>query len=68
MTSSTHGEQVDRPPNAQRRPCVEQRCIDGVVEIRDTKDDAAGPVLRFTDAEYAAWLDGAKRGEFDHLL
>ena len=40
----------------------------GMVEVGDTEDDGAGPVLRFTDAEYAAWLDGAKRGEFDHLL
>ena len=47
--------------------CVEQRVHDGVVEVRDTKD-RSGPVLRFTAAEYAAWLDGARRGEFDHLL
>ena len=46
--------------------CVEQRVHDGVVEIRDTKD-RSGPVLRFTSAEFAAWLDGARRGEFDHL-
>jgi hypothetical protein len=39
-----------------------------MVEVRDTKDRGAGPVLRFTLDEYAAWLDGAKRGEFDHLL
>jgi hypothetical protein len=25
------------------------------------------PALRFTHAEFAAWLDGANRGEFDHL-
>ena len=47
--------------------CVEQRRHDGVVEVRDTKDNGTGPVLRFTPAEYAAWLDGAKRGEFDYL-
>jgi hypothetical protein len=27
-----------------------------------------GPVLRFRHDEFAAWLDGAKRGEFDHLV
>ena len=48
--------------------CVEQRRHDGVVEVRDTKDNGTGPVLRFTEAEYAAWLDGAKSGEFDHLI
>ncbi len=46
--------------------CVEQRAHDGGVEVRDTKD-RSGPVLRFTSAEFAAWLDGARRGEFDHL-
>jgi hypothetical protein len=48
--------------------CVEQRRHAGMIEIRDTKDDGAGPILRFTNAEFAAWLDGAKRGEFDHLI
>lgn len=47
--------------------CVEQRRHEGLVEVRDTKARGAGPVLRFTPAEYAAWLDGARRGEFDHL-
>ena len=47
--------------------CIEQRLHDGMVEVRDTKDHGVGPVLRFTVAEYAAWLDGARRGEFDHL-
>ena len=46
--------------------CVEQRRVGDEIEIRDTKD-RHGPVLRFTPAEFAAWLDGAKRGEFDHL-
>jgi Domain of unknown function (DUF397) len=48
--------------------CVEQRFVDGMIEVRDTKDQGSGPVLRFTLNEYAAWLDGARRGEFDHLL
>jgi hypothetical protein len=46
--------------------CVELRRHDGMIEVRDSKD-REGPVLRFTDAEFAAWLDGANRGEFDHL-
>jgi Domain of unknown function (DUF397) len=50
----------------QNGSCVEQRRHDGLIEVRDTKD-ADGPVLRFTHAEFAAWLDGAKSGEFDHL-
>jgi uncharacterized protein DUF397 len=46
--------------------CVELRRHDGLIEVRDSKD-REGPVLRFTHAEFAAWLDGANRGEFDHL-
>jgi hypothetical protein len=47
--------------------CVEQRAADDMIEVRDSKD-RSGPVLRFTRAEFAAWLEGARRGEFDHLL
>lgn len=47
--------------------CVEQRRHGGMIEVRDTKDQGSGPILRFTVAEFAAWLDGAKKGEFDHL-
>ena len=48
--------------------CVEQRRHAGVIEVRDTKYAGAGPVLRFTPAEYAAWIDGASKGEFDFLI
>lgn len=48
--------------------CVEQRRHGDTIEVRDTKDRGIGPVLRFTPAEFAAWLDGAKKGEFDHLV
>jgi hypothetical protein len=48
--------------------CVEMRSRSGTVEIRDTKQSGDGPTLVYTKAEFAAWLDGAKRGEFDHLL
>ena len=43
--------------------CVEVRHVDGVVEVRDTKD-RSGPVLRFTPAEWVAFLDGVHRDEF----
>ena len=48
--------------------CVEQRAADGAIEVRDSKTAGTGPVLRFTRQEFAAWLDGAKGGEFDRLL
>jgi hypothetical protein len=51
----------------QSGTCVEQRRMGDMIEVRDTKD-RKGPVLRFHPAEFAAWLDGAKKGEFDHLL
>jgi len=47
--------------------CVEMRRHDGMIEVRDSKDGDEGPVLRFTNAEFAAWLDGVNKGEFDHL-
>lgn len=47
--------------------CVEVRRHDEMIEVRDTKD-REGPVLRFTAAEWDAFLDGAKGSEFDHLL
>lgn len=46
--------------------CVELRRRAGAVEVRDSKDPD-GPVLRFTPAELAAFLDGARKAEFDHL-
>jgi hypothetical protein len=46
--------------------CVQMRRNRGGVEIRDSKDPG-GPVLNFTTAEFAAWLDGAKKAEFDRL-
>ncbi len=48
--------------------CVEMRRDGNAVQVRDTKQRGAGPTLGFTRAEFAAWLDGAKKGEFDHLI
>ncbi len=48
--------------------CVEMRQDGDVVEVRDSKAGGEGVTLRFTKAEFAAWLNGAKNNEFDHLL
>ena len=48
--------------------CVEVRRHDATIEVRDTKDRGTGPTLIFTVAEFDAFLDGARHGEFDHLL
>ena len=45
--------------------CVEMARENNMIEVRDSKDP--GLVLRFTRDEFDAWLDGAKKGEFDHL-
>jgi hypothetical protein len=34
------------------------------IEVRDTKDRAGG-TQRYTEAEWLAFLDGVKSGEFD---
>jgi hypothetical protein len=44
--------------------CVEVRADAGMVLVRDSKE-SAGPVLTFTGPEWAAFLDGARDGEFD---
>lgn len=45
--------------------CVEVALLpDGGRAVRDSKDQA-GPMLRFSRAEWSAFLAGAKSGEFD---
>ncbi|GAB1642734.1 DUF397 domain-containing protein [Krasilnikovia sp. MM14-A1259] len=44
--------------------CVEVRLDGDAIVVRDSKD-RGGPLLRFTDAEWRAFLAGAKDGEFD---
>jgi hypothetical protein len=48
--------------------CVQvARLPDGRVAVRDSKDPG-GPVLRFTPAEWAAFLGGVHNGEFTLML
>jgi hypothetical protein len=47
--------------------CVEMTREGELVLVRDSKDKT-GPVLGYTKSEFAAWVDGAKRGEFDGLI
>lgn len=47
--------------------CVEVAELpDGSVGVRDSKD-TDGPVLRFTPAEWEAFIGGARLGEFDGI-
>ena len=44
--------------------CVEVAFLDTVVAVRDSKDQT-GPALMFTPAEWIAFVDSTKDGEFD---
>jgi hypothetical protein len=44
--------------------CVEVAYAAGWIGVRDSKDQDAGPVLAFTEGEWAAFLAGAAGGEF----
>jgi hypothetical protein len=47
--------------------CVQvAQLTDGGVAIRDSKDPS-GPHLRYTAAEWEAFRDGMKSGDFDRL-
>jgi hypothetical protein len=48
--------------------CIQLRRNGQMIELRDSKEAGYGPVLRFRPAELNAFLDGARNGEFDHLL
>lgn len=44
--------------------CVEIAFVDDVVGVRDSKDPEKAPHV-YTHPEWEAFLDGAKKGEFD---
>ncbi len=46
--------------------CVEVRALNSMIEVRDSKKPE-GPVLRFTHAEWSAFVGGAEDGEFNLL-
>jgi len=46
--------------------CIEVASTAGKITLRDSKDPS-GPTLVYTPAEWHAFLDGAKKGEFDDL-
>jgi Domain of unknown function (DUF397) len=51
--------------SGEEQSCVETAFLaDGRVAVRDSKD-RGGPALIYTCAEWAAFLSGAKAGEFD---
>lgn len=47
--------------------CIQVMRRNDVIMIADSKDPR-GPILSYTLQEFDAFLDGAKRGEFDDFL
>jgi hypothetical protein len=66
VTENTTTAWIKASASSGAGQCVEMRRHGGAVDVRDSKDPQ-GPALHFTTAEFAAWLEGAKKGEFDHL-
>ncbi|MCP2261013.1 protein of unknown function (DUF397) [Streptoalloteichus tenebrarius] len=58
----THAEWIETTEDGT--PGVEIAFVEDVVVMRDGKDPD-GPVLVFTHAEWDAFVEGAKDGEFD---
>ncbi|MER7579811.1 DUF397 domain-containing protein [Kitasatospora sp. NPDC097691] len=46
--------------------CVEVRTVDGAIELRES--DEGEVIVRTSASKFAAFLQGAKAGEFDRLL
>ncbi|GAA3494787.1 DUF397 domain-containing protein [Streptomyces prasinosporus] len=65
--------QLDARWIKSRRSNAEGNCVevaplaDGAIAMRNSRDPD-GPALVYTAAELAAFLAGAKDGEFDHLV
>jgi hypothetical protein len=51
--------------SADQGSCVESRRHHDMIEVRDSK---TLPARSSGSDPTAAWLDGARNGEFDHLL
>jgi Domain of unknown function (DUF397) len=47
--------------------CVEVAQLDGLVAVRDSMNTDRSALL-YTSDEWQAFINGAKKGEFDHLI
>jgi len=47
--------------------CVEVAPANGMIAVRDSKNPS-GAILFYSSEEWSAFLEGAKNGEFDHLI
>ncbi|MEU6233256.1 DUF397 domain-containing protein [Kitasatospora sp. NPDC047058] len=46
--------------------CIEVRTVGGLIELRESDDGEV--IVRTTPAKFAAFVQGVKAGEFDHLV
>jgi hypothetical protein len=63
----THAVWIKASASNQNGACVELAALADGVAMRDSKDPNR-PALRYTREELAAFIAGAKAGEFDHLV
>lgn len=59
------GAQFSKASGCMDKSCVEVAIAGDVIGLRDSKDNGHGPVLAFSRSEWAEFLDGAHKGEFD---
>ncbi|MFC5662986.1 DUF397 domain-containing protein [Kitasatospora misakiensis] len=45
--------------------CVEIRTTEGLIQIRESDDPDS--IVTTTPTKFALWIEGVKRGEFDHF-
>lgn len=62
-----HANWIKAAISESRGMCVEVAHISDGVAIRNSVNPNDGAIF-YTRDEFAAFLDGAKRGEFDHLV
>ena len=64
--SSSHGEWTKASKSVALGACVELALCGDMIALRDSKNPNVH--LHLTHQEIVAFIDGAKRGEFDHLV
>ena len=67
MSSESSGWIMSSRSTGNGGSCVQARRHAGLIEVRNSKNPGAGSTT-FTVEEWDSFLDGAKKGEFDHLL
>ena len=67
MSSSTTADWIKSTYSSANNNCVEVALLpDGGAAVRDSKQRDASPILQFTKKEWAAFLAGAKDGQFNN--